>query len=70
MVLKIKVDLDLCQGHSVCLGECPEVFDVVEQDEGYSMVKVLLEEPPEDLRDKVLTAAKYCPNHVITVEED
>ena len=69
MALRVKVDLELCQGHSVCLGECPEVFDVMEQDDGYPMVKVLLEEPPEELRDKVLTAAKYCPNHVITVEE-
>ena len=33
MAMKISVDLDLCQGHSVCLGECPEVFDVVERDE-------------------------------------
>lgn len=69
MTLKVKVDLELCQGHSVCLGECPEVFDVVEPDDGYPLVKVLLEEPPEDLREKVLTAAKYCPNHVITVDE-
>ncbi len=69
MAMKNKVDVDLCQGHSVCLGECPEVFDVVEQDEGYPVVKVLMEEPPEDLRDKVMKAAQYCPNHVITVEE-
>ncbi len=70
MAMRIKVDVDLCQGHSVCLGECPEVFDVVEQDEGYPVVKVLLEEPPEELRDKVMKAARYCPNHVITVVED
>jgi ferredoxin len=70
MALKVKVDRDLCQGHSVCLAECPEVFDVVEQDEGYPVVKVLLEEPPEELRDTVLKAARYCPNHVITVEEN
>ena len=25
---RIKVDLDLCQGHGVCLDEAPEVFDV------------------------------------------
>ena len=69
MAMRIKVDVDLCQGHSVCLGECPDVFDVIEQDEGYPVVKVLLEEPPENLRDKVMEAAQYCPNHVITVEE-
>lgn len=69
MPLKVKVDLELCQGHSVCLAECPEVFAVTEQDEGYPLVQVLLEEPPQALREKVLKAAKYCPNHVITVEE-
>lgn len=69
MVMKVVVDLDLCQGHSVCLGEAPEVFAVDEQDDGYPQVRVLLENPPEELREKVLKAAKYCPNHVITVIE-
>tara|TARA_B110000503_G_scaffold102240_1_gene152694 strand:+ start:7865 stop:8086 length:222 start_codon:yes stop_codon:yes gene_type:complete len=68
--MKVMIDLSLCQGHSVCLGEAPEVFDVVEQDEGYPHVKVLLENPPEELREKVMKAARYCPNHVITVLED
>ena len=68
--MKIKIDIALCQGHSVCLGEAPEVFDVIEQDDGYPQVRVLLENPPEALREKVMKAAKYCPNHVITVLED
>lgn len=69
MPMKIHVDLDLCQGHSVCLGECPEVFDVVEQEDGYPQVRVLIESPPDALREKVMQAARYCPNHVITVTE-
>lgn len=69
MALKIIIDRDLCQGHSVCMGEAPEVFDVVEVDEGYPQVKVLLENPPEALREQVLKAARYCPNSVITVVE-
>jgi ferredoxin len=70
MAMKIKIDVALCQGHSVCLGEAPEVFDVIEQDDGYPQVRVLLENPPEALREKVMKAAKYCPNNVITVLED
>ena len=70
MPMKITVDKDLCQGHSVCLGECPEVFDVVETEDGYPQVLVLQENPPQELRDKVMTAANYCPNHVITVTEE
>jgi ferredoxin len=68
--MKIEVDVDLCQGHSVCLGECPEVFDVVETDDGYPKVIVLQETPSEELREKVQQAARFCPNHVITVSED
>lgn len=68
--MKIVIDRELCQGHSVCLGECPEVFDVEQEDEGYPLVKVLVEHPPENLRDKVEKAAKFCPNHVITVQEE
>ena len=70
MAMKVIVDLALCQGHSVCLGECPEVFDVIEQDDGYPQVKVLLENPPEELREKVMKAARFCPNNVITVIEE
>ena len=70
MAMKIVVDLELCQGHSVCLGECPEAFNVVETDDGYPQVVVLQENPAEELREKVLAAAKYCPNHVITVTEE
>ena len=70
MVMKVVVDLDLCQGHSVCLGECPEVFKVVETDEGYPQVVVLTENPAEELRNKVMAAAQYCPNHVITVIDE
>ena len=70
MVMRISIDRDLCQGHSVCLGECPEVFDVEETDDGYPQVVVLQEFPPEELRDRVIAAAQYCPNHVITVVEE
>ncbi len=66
--MKIKLDLELCQGHSVCINECPEVFDVVEQKDGYPVVTLLIDEPGEPLRDKVVAAAKYCPNKVIVVE--
>jgi ferredoxin len=66
--MKVTVDLDLCQGHSVCAEECPEVFAVEEQPGGYGKVRLLQEQPPEALRAKVQAAAKYCPNRVIRVE--
>ena len=65
---RVIVDLDLCQGHSVCMEECPEVFDVQEKGGDYPEVIVLIEKPDESLREKVELAAKYCPNKVIRVE--
>jgi ferredoxin len=44
---------------------CPEVFEV--RSDGY--LYVLQEEPPEELRGKVMEAAELCPTGAITVEE-
>ena len=68
--MRVKVDLDLCQGHSVCKAEAPEIFEVVDRPGEYPQVEVILERPPEELRPKAEAAARYCPNRVITIEED
>ena len=62
--MKIKADFDLCQGHANCMGEAPEVFQVDEN--GY--LNILQEEPPEELREKVELAVKYCPTGALTLE--
>jgi ferredoxin len=62
--MRIVVDFDLCQGHGECEGETPEVFELDE----HGKLNVIQEEPPEELREKVLRAAKYCPTLAITVE--
>ena len=61
--MKIRIDWDLCQGHANCMGDAPEVFSV--DDDG--KLTVLLEEPPEALRDKVQSAVRYCPTGAISV---
>ncbi|HCH21216.1 MAG: ferredoxin [Cellvibrionales bacterium] len=68
--MKIRVDLDLCQGHSVCIEEAPEVFSVEDQADDYPKVKVLNFHPSAELQGQVRLAARYCPNKVITVIED
>jgi ferredoxin len=68
--MRVKVDLELCQGHALCQEEAPEVFRVVERPGEYDQVSLLDEHPPEALRTKVEAAARHCPNRVITVEED
>jgi ferredoxin len=42
---------------------CPEVFEV--RSDGY--LYILQEEPPEELRERVMTAAETCPTEAITV---
>lgn len=63
--MRVIVDFDLCQGHGMCEGEAPEVFKL--GDDG--MLTVLQEEPPQELRDKLLAAEKYCPTMAITIED-
>ncbi|MDH3625149.1 MAG: ferredoxin [Myxococcales bacterium] len=64
-MMEIKVDFDLCQGHAVCMGEAPEVFEV--DDKGF--LTILQDQPPEDLRAKVEQAVKYCPTGAISLQD-
>ncbi|HTO00829.1 MAG TPA: ferredoxin [Microthrixaceae bacterium] len=66
MTLRVKVDLDLCQGHGVCESEAPEVFEVGKNPK----VHVLNETPDEDLLAGVRLAIKYCPTHALSLVED
>ena len=66
--LRVRVDLDLCQGHGMCQEEAPEVFRVVDRPGDYARVELILERPPEELREKVRAAERFCPNRVIRVE--
>ena len=65
----VKVDLDLCQGHSVCIGEAPEVFAVERTDEG-DKVAVLIPAPDAALRDKVDSAVRHCPTNALSIQEE
>lgn len=62
--VKVTIDFDLCQGHGVCMGECPDVFQVNDDGE----VTLLQEEPDEKLAKKVQNAARFCPTGAISVE--
>ncbi len=66
---RIEIDHLLCQGHGVCMEECPEVFEVDYEGEGYAKVKLKTDSPPEALRTQVQDAVDYCPNRVIKLIE-
>jgi ferredoxin len=65
--MRVTVDMDLCQGHSVCASEAPEVFGI---DEREQKVKLLQQSPPEALRARIEAAVRYCPTGAISVSRD
>ncbi len=61
----ITVDLGLCQGHSVCVSEAPEVFQLSDNGE----VKVLQSKPNASQYAGLVRAARHCPNQVIKLSQ-
>ena len=64
---RVVVDKGLCQGHSVCVAEAPEIFRVIDVGGPYPMVDVIQEAPAPELRSKAEGAAELCPNSVIRI---
>ena len=62
--MRVIVDKNICASTGACMQVCPEVFEV--RSDGY--LYLLTEEPGEELREKVTTAADMCPTAAITVE--
>lgn len=65
--MRINVDFDNCDGHGQCVIAAPEVFDL--NDDGDTVI-VLIEDPDESLRPKIIAAAKQCPVAAIKLEDD
>lgn len=60
---RIAVDRDLCQGHGVCEGEAPDLFEVSKQ----GALTVLDHRPPDDARAVAEAAVTYCPTHALSI---
>ena len=65
--LRVRVDLDLCQGHGVCVSEASEIFAL---DPKETRVRVLDERPAPGLRAKLEAAVRHCPTRAISILED
>ncbi len=61
--MRVSVDFEVCASTGACMQVCPEVFEV--RSDGY--LYILQEEPPEDLWQRVTTAADMCPTAAITL---
>ncbi len=65
MSYRVVADLGLCQGHQMCTGEAPDVFDF---DDDTDQVVVIQEHPAESLRLQVQAAVTYCPAMALAIE--
>ncbi|MFQ5512970.1 MAG: ferredoxin [Myxococcota bacterium] len=65
--MKIRVDLDLCQGHEVCVSEAADVFAF---DRKRGKVEIRRECPDPEQHARVRLAVRYCPTHALSIEED
>ncbi len=64
--MKVIVDELRCDAHGVCVAACPEVFALEDTDD---VVRVLVDEPDDSLREKLQKAALACPKAAIRIED-
>ncbi|MGW4716326.1 ferredoxin [Nocardia sp. NPDC004260] len=64
--MRIRADLDLCQGHAVCQAEAPEVFTVPRR----GQVEIRHEVPDAELRPAVADAIRYCPTQALSIADE
>ncbi|MFI9386973.1 ferredoxin [Kutzneria sp. NPDC052558] len=64
--MRVTADLDLCQGHAMCVVEAPDVFAY---DKAENKVRVLDERPDESRRAAVLDAVRYCPTGALSLDD-
>ena len=62
--MKVKVDPERCQGHTLCAMIAPKVFELDEVD-GHS--SPISEDVPADQEDKVAEAVRSCPEQAISI---
>jgi ferredoxin len=64
--VKVQVDSDRCQGHTLCSMIAPDSF-VLDDIEGHS--SAVSEDVPPDQEDVVREAAHSCPEQAIMITE-
>ena len=68
---RVEVDLDLCQGHAVCVSEAPSVFAFDNDTRKVSILETQLAgDEATALRSRVEAAVKYCPTMALRIVAD
>jgi ferredoxin len=64
--VKVSVDSERCQGHTLCAMIAPDSFELSDIDGTSSPVSEVV---PSDQHDAVREAAHSCPEQAISIEE-
>jgi len=64
--VRVSIDRQLCQGHSVCVSEAPGIFRLNADGEG----EVYSVSPSSEAYERLARAFEHCPNHAIVVHQD
>lgn len=62
--MKVRVDSERCQGHTLCAMIAPEIFELRDIDGHSSAVR---EDVPPDQEAKVSEAVNSCPERAISI---
>lgn len=63
--MRVSIDEMLCEGHALCMGIAPDIFEVGDDD----MARVLIAEPDESRHEAVRNAERSCPKQAILIAE-
>jgi sterol 14-demethylase len=64
---RIRLDRDLCQGHGVCVGEAPDVFEL---DREALEARIRVARPGPEQRAAVLQAVRHCPTQALSISDE
>lgn len=64
--MRVRVDPDVCQGHTLCALAAPDIF-LLREDDGHSYVSSPEVDPAREA--VVRQAAATCPEGAISIEE-
>ena len=63
--MRIRLDVDRCQGHGRCYVLAPDLFDA----DDYGHCVLLVDEVPADRLDDARTGVENCPEQALSLED-
>ena len=68
--VRVSIDAQLCQGHSVCVSEAPNIFRVNESGEAELLAGPTFTASDADSFAAIERAYEHCPNRAIALQQD